>query len=192
MNDRTNEQSRLSPDDRYELALEAESAARRNRPSHLVVAAGLVFILSCAALGFTSCHASRAASDLERRISQRDTIADLLAELRALEPGGDDAGVDVMGPYLGFLSEMEEIAERVGIEGKLAFPRERRSPDLAGERVTYDYTVKGGTLGPLLSFVDEATGQIPGLRVARLALRPRNDQWELDARFERWERTIQP
>ncbi|HHN78730.1 MAG TPA: hypothetical protein ENK11_08690 [Phycisphaerales bacterium] len=183
----------LSPDERYELALSAEASARRNRPSHLVVAAGLVFIVSCAMLGFTSCRAERASQDLQRRITQRDTIANLLAELRALKPEDAGESADVMSPYLGFRSEMEQIAQRVGVPGKLEFPRERRSQELVGiEKVTYDYTIKGESLGPLLAFVKEATATIPGLRVAGLGVRPRKNQWELSVKFERWERMTQP
>lgn len=193
MSERIGDNARLSPDDRYELALAAEASARRNRPSHLVVAAGLVFIVSCALLGFTSCRAERTSQDLAKRISQRDTIANLLAELRAVEPSDTDTAADAMAPYLGFRSEMEQIAKRVGVPGKLDFPRERRSQELVGiEKVTYDYTIKGDTLGPLLAFVKEATATIPGLRVAGLAIRPRKNQWEMDTKFERWERMTQP
>ncbi len=193
MTDRAGEQSRLSPDERYEIALAAESAVRRNRPSHLIVAAGFVFIVSCAVLGFTSCRAEQANQDLNKRISQRDTIANLLAELRALNPDDAEESADVMTPYLGFRSEMEQIAGRVGVPGKLDFPRERRSQELVGiEKVTYDYTIKGDTLGPLLAFVEEATSAIPGLRVAGIGVRPRKDQWELSVKFERWERMTQP
>ncbi|USN98120.1 MAG: hypothetical protein H6810_07975 [Phycisphaeraceae bacterium] len=187
------EQTRLTPDERYELALATDAAARHNRPSHLVVIAGLVFIAACAALGFTTCQSSRAKADLDRRIAQRDAIADLLAELRALGPSDDASTPGLMGPYLNFLSDMEAIAKKVGIAGNLDIPTERRSQDLVGAvRVSYDYKIKGDTLTPLLSFVKEAQGQIPGLRVAGLAVRPRNDKWELDAKFERWERTTQP
>lgn len=187
------EQTRLSPDDRYEMALASEASARRNRPSHLVVIAGMVFIVACAVLGVTSCRSSEAAADLDRRLSERATIADLLTELKALEGSEDTSDTAATQPYVGLRSKMEEIARQVGIEGPLAFPRERRSPDVVGaERVSYDYAIKGDSLGPLLAFVREATGQIPGMRVSGLTLRPRNNLWELDAKFERWERTSTP
>jgi hypothetical protein len=193
MSERAPEHARLPADERYEIALATDAAARRNRPSHLVAVAGLVFIASCAALGFTSCRATQASQDLRRRADQRDSIAELLVDLEALSQSEDRADAAATEPYIGLRSKMEEIARQVGIEGALALPRERRSPDAAGAaRVTYDYSLKGPTLGPLLAFVREAKAQVPGMRVAGVTLRPRNEQWEMEAKFERWERTASP
>jgi hypothetical protein len=186
------EQPRLGPDERYELALAGEASARRNRPSHLVVGAGLFFIAACAAMGFTSCQAGQAESDLIRRTAQRDNIAALLVDLEALRRSEDRTDSAATEPYIGLRSKMEEVARQVGIEGALALPRERRSPEAAGVRMTYDYSIRGASLTPLLGFLRESTAQVPGLRIAGVTVRPRNDQWEMDVSFERWERTGTP
>jgi hypothetical protein len=190
MSERGTEHVRLSADERYELALAGDASARRNRPSHLVVIAGAVFIAACAALGFTSCRASEAADDLDRRTSQRDEIATLLAQLAAAEARGTDPTAALTAPYTGFRSTMEELASEVGIGGSLPFPKEDRRPDIPGaNRVTFQYTITNDELEPLLMLLRRATEEIPGTHIASLRVVPRREQWEMSTTFERWERT---
>jgi hypothetical protein len=193
MSDRATDR-RLTADDRYDLAVAADSASRRNRPSHLVAFAGLFFVVACAVMGFTACRASQAEEDLSNRVSQRDAVAEMLAELEAIARAEDPEAEAVNEPYPGFRSKMEEIALEVGLSEKLEFPR-RNSPNsgIPGvSQVTYDYTIEEPTLGPMLRFARAASEQIPGTRVAGIKLRPRPDKWQMDIKFERWERTPQP
>jgi hypothetical protein len=185
---------RLSPDDRYDLAVSADAASRRNRPSHLVVFAGIVFVVSCAVLGFASCEARQAADDLDRRASQRDSVASMLAELDAMARAADPEADAANEPYPGFRSKMEEIATQVGLSEALEFPDRRTPPSgIPGvAQVTYDYEIEEPTLLPLLSFARAATEQIPGTRIGGIKLRPRPDKWQMDIKFERFERTAQP
>lgn len=182
---------RLNADDRYDLAISADSASRRNRPSHLVVFAGVVFVAACAVLGFTSCEASRADGVLSARASQLNSIASLLAELSALEQAADPEAEAVFEAYPGFRSKVEEIATQVGITDELPFPRTNRpSTGIPGiAQVTFDYEISENTLDPLLSFAQATTEQIPGTRIASIELRPRANEWQMKIRFERWERT---
>lgn len=194
MNDNTRDTGRLSADDRYDLAMSGNTASRRNRPSHLVVFAGLVFVVACSVLGFTSCQASKADDDLSRRVSQRDTIAKLLAELSAIERAADPEAEAVFEPYPGFRSKMEEIATQVGLSKKLEFARRNQSQDVPGAvRVSFDYNgIEEDSLTPMLAFANAAVEQIPGTYVAGITIRPRPDKWQMDIKFERWERTSQP
>ena len=191
MSERAGEQRRLTPDDRYDLATSGDAASRRNRPSHLVVIAGMVFIVACAVMGFASCEASRASDDLRRRVAERDSIARMLAELSAIERAADPEAEAVYEPYPGFRSKMEEIAEEVGLTDELEFPRQNRPQSgIPGvSQVTFDYQVEEASLVPLLAFATTATDQIPGTRIASIKLRPRPNNWQMDIRFERWERT---
>lgn len=189
MSESRNDRTRLSADDRYDLAISGESASRRNRPSHLVVIAGFVFVAACAVLGFSSCESSRANADLNRRISQQTKIADMLAELAAIERADDPEADAVFDPYPGFRSKMEEIAAEVGLSEKLEFAKRNSAQDVPGAaRVSFDYSIEEPTLGPMLAFARAATEQIPGTYVAGIKLRPRPDKWEMDIKFERWER----
>lgn len=190
MSDRGSDKARLSPDERYELALAGDALARRNRPSHLVVIAGVVFIAACAALGFTSCRASEASDDLRRRTAQRNEIATLLAQLAAADSRGADPDAALTAPYSGFRSKMEELAEDAGIEGSLPFPKEDRRPDIPGaNRVTFQYTITNDELGPMLALLRSATEQIPGTHISSLRVVPKREEWEMSTTFERWERT---
>jgi len=189
VSERTADHARLSTDERYELALAGDAAIRRNRPSHYVIAAGLVFIAACAALGFTSCRASEARADYQRRAEQRDEIADLLAQLKALESRGANPDEQLTAPYTGFRSKMDELAREVGL-GELPFADEGRSPDIPGaNRVTYKYPLTNPELGPMLELLTKATEEIPGTHIARIRLVPKRNEWELNATLERWERT---
>ena len=183
--------SRLNADDRYDLAVSADAASRRNRPSHLVAFAGVIFVIACAVLGFTSCEASRANDDLSARASQLRSIASMLAEVEALEQAADPEEEAVLEPYPGFRSKMEEIARGVGLKDELEFPKQNRPatgiPGIA--QVTFDYTIEQDTLEPLLKFAEAATEQIPGTRIASIEVRPRPNNWQMKVRFERWERT---
>lgn len=185
---------RLSPDDRYDLAMSGNAASRRNRPSHLVVFAGLVFVVACSVLGVTSCQASKEQDRLSQRVSQRDTIAALLAELAAIERAADPEAEAIFEPYPGFRSTMEEIATQVGLSKKLEFARRNQSQDVPGAvRVSFDYNgIEEDSLEPLLAFANAAVEQIPGTYVAGITIRPRPAKWQMDIKFERWERTSQP
>jgi len=185
---------RLSADDRYDLAVSADAASRRNRPSHLVVFAGLFFVVACAVLGFASCEARQASDDLDSRVSQRDAIASMLAELKAMEQAADPDADAVNDPYPGFRSKMEEIAQQVGLSEALEFADRRTPPSgIPGvTQVTYDYEIEEPTLEPLLAFARAATEQVPGTRIGGLRLRPRPDKWQMDIKFERFERNSQP
>ncbi len=183
--------ARLSADDRYDLAVAAGAASRRNKPSHLVVFAGVIFVIACGVLGFTSCEASRADDQLSARASQLASIADMLAEIRAIQQAADPEAEAVYEPYPGFRSKMEEVAKEIGLSEELQFPRQNRPPTgLPGvAQVTFDYEISEPTLGPLLAFAEAATEKIPGTRIASIDLRPRADNWQMKIRFERWERT---
>lgn len=194
MSEHSHDTSRLSADDRYDLALSGNAASRRNKPSHLVIIAGMVFVIACSVLGLTSCQSSKVRDNLKGRVSQRDTVAKLLAELTAIERAADPEAEAVFEPYPGFRSKMEEIADQTGLSNKLEFARRNQSQDAPGAvRVTFDYNdIEEDSLGPLLAFAQAATDQIPGTYVAGITLRPRPDKWQMDIKFERWERIGQP
>ena len=181
---------RMTPDDRYDLAMAGDAASRRNRPSHLVVMAGLVFIASSAVLGFSSCRASKAAEDVDSRVTELETVAGLLAELRAIEQAADPEAEAVYEPYTEFRSTMEDIARDVGLKERLALPRTTNNTDFPGVvGKSYPYSgIEDSDLGTLLDFVSTATERIPGTRVESIKVRPKARTWEMDVTFQRWER----
>jgi hypothetical protein len=191
MSERTQGTARLTADDRYDLAVASGAASRRNKPSHLVVLAGVIFVAACGVLGFTSCEASRADDRLDARASQLESIASMLAEIKAMEQAADPDAEAANEPYPGFRSKVEEIAKQVGLSGELPFPNTNRpTSGIPGvSHVTFDYDVSEPDLAMLLAFAETTTEQIPGTRIASIELRPRAEEWEMKIRFERWERT---
>lgn len=180
------EQSRMTPDERYEMAALAQMGERRNRPTHFVVLGALALVVSLVAVGVTWYGRASAASELERRERRLVELADLTSRWLALSQtqeseGGDEGRIPQ--------SRVRELATRAGMSAAppLAQPRIDNYQNARRER--YRYSVRDKSLEALMTWVDLMLSEFRGVWVHEIEVKPSGDEWQLQVVFARWEQS---
>ncbi len=190
-----NQQSRLSDDDRYELASIAQNQQRLNYPQHLILIGIVLVVVSIVALiaGWQSRSGAqkqniKQANDL---VAIENTISQIIALQQAQE---NDPGQDLLQPIPDMFSRLERYATQAKLESKLVLPKgnsnQTRSRPIAGNATQkiYPYTIKDPSLEHLLDWIEISTGQIPGLEVRDIEIQPAKNDWTMKVTLSRYER----
>jgi len=181
----------LSQDARFELAMGAAGRARRNRPTALLIAAAAAMGVSgvLALWGFSTRQAEmRAFSREQADAVEVERLTAEWARLDRLEKEGADANAG--RPITDLYTRLERLAERAGIKETIKTPHPNPSTRGAGTLTEYAYQdVKDPSLGALMEWMRLATGEVPGLELYSVVLRPEPTTWNLSVTFRRWEKT---
>jgi hypothetical protein len=171
------------------LAMRAQAGERRNRPRVLVIASVLLFVVA----SVFALHATGKASDAQQRTqrakAQADNTLAALAQLDSLIKRRAGEGPRIEGSSQA-LSKIEAAGVRAGYAG---FPvgsvttTARR--DIGANQIAIRYSgLKHEDLGVLLTWMNSAVSDVPGLEVASVTLKPEAEKWSMDVRFTRWEK----
>ncbi len=182
--------SRLSADDRYELATRAQNQQRLNAPRHLIVLGVLLLVIALIALGVAWQSRSSAISKNETAARQLVQVQNLIAEIESLRQARENSTEqDIFEPLPEILSTLQNLAARAGLLN-VGLPQNPGSQP-QGDAVlkTYPYkNINDGSLEHLLDWVKLAEQEIPGLQVRELTLQPRPQSWSMSVVFARYER----
>lgn len=182
--------SRLTADDRYELATRAQNQQRSNSPRHLIMLGVLLLIVSLIVLGVA--WQTRAAALNANQQMARDAVKvqNLIAEIEALKLAQSlQTEEDIFQPLPDILSTLQSLARQAQFEVDLGLPRNPLSrPEGNAILKTYPYVVSDPSLEHLLDWIKLAQQQIPGLQVRELSIQPRNQNWTMSVVLARYER----
>jgi hypothetical protein len=182
--------SRLSPDDRYELATIAQNQQRLNYPRHLIVIGILLVFISIVVLAIAWQVRSEAQSTNTKTANGLIQIDDLINQIRTLEQAQiSDPQQDIYKPISDMRSRLSRFAAQANLEYELGLPKNSTSrPEGTARRMTYPYTVRDPSLEHLLDWIKISTEQIPGLQVTDLTIKPANQDWTMSVTLARYER----
>ena len=86
-------------------------------------------------------------------------------------------------------ARLQAIAQEAGIKNKLQIPRDEEERRGASKRVKFRFdNVQDESLPALLSWLDKAVTELPGMEVYSVSIRPLANQWVMNVTFARWER----
>lgn len=187
----------LSRDDRDELAAVAAANSRRNRPTHLVVAAVVLLVGSLAMAG--SAYLSRQAAEKALNRYQYENVEataliDRINQIKAESSGtpggsGENTQVGLYDPIDNILTRLIEISGRAGVV--TGAPQESSRPPVEGYvRREYRYSATVASPDVLMSWVRMVGEQIPGMQVVSISLTPNAAArtWSVSLTFARLER----
>jgi hypothetical protein len=183
----------LSDEARFELAAAAAGRARRNRPTALLVFAGLALVVSLvgAAWGFSARATARAAFTREQHDNAE--VQQLTAEWARLDKAEHEAGDTGVGkPLSDLYSRIQTMARNAGMKETTMTPRTPTNETRPGGLTvtTYPYAdIKDPELKALMQWMANATSDIPGLELYEVKLSPDANNWTLGVTFRRWTKT---
>lgn len=179
----------LDADQRFELASLASRDERRNRPSHWLLIATVLFFASLLALGWAGLSRARAEKSLADQRFIANATAELCGQIETLRKRSADEGDRANQPITQIRSRLQAIGAEAGIKGKIPLPVD--SPEIRGNakrmRFRFD-NVQDESLPALLAWLDMAVKELPGVEVNTVTIRPLANTWQMNVTFARWER----
>jgi len=183
-------ESRLSADDRYELASRAVMQERHARPVHFVVLGVMVFVAALIFLAIAWRHNSNANNKLVHNRVEASTIDRMILQIGELQDAqSQSTGDDIWAPIPDILTRITRAGTRVGLENELNLPRNTQ-PRVTGSArlLTYPYTVRDSSLERILQWIQQAQDQIPGLMVREITITLNAQSWLVKVTLARYER----
>ncbi len=187
--------TKLSEDDRFELAQRASMASRAAKPLMPLALGGLALVVGLIALLWTSMARAEAVRNLGSQQRTLDRVVAIEQSFAAIETRKNQGATGVHEPLPDILSRLERAATDVGM-AKPAFPQDRADDQqgVIDRRLTY--TVRDEPLETTLAWIDLAMQRIPGLEVhdIKLVISPSGrggnteNSWIVTVTLARWER----
>lgn len=182
--------TRLSPDDRYELAARSMMQERRSRPVHLVTFGTVVLVCSLLALALAWQHNSAANKKLVSNLvasSNADRMILQISELTSAQ--SQSTGDDIYAPIPDILTRLTRISTQVGLENDLGLPKNTTPRTEGGTRLLiYPYTVRDSSLERILLWIQRSQEQIPGLQIREITINLNSVTWLVKVTLTRYER----
>jgi len=182
--------TRLTADDRYELAAKAQNQQRLNYPKHLIVLGGLLVFVSIVVLVIAWQLRGSAIKANTRGIRDLAQIRQYIEEITMLGAAQENNPNQLEHePIPDMLSQLKRFGTQAKLENEIGLPvRPKNTPQGNARKLTYPYTVRDPSLEHLLDWVKRSTQQIPGLEVTELTIKPGKQGWTLSVTFTRYER----
>lgn len=178
-------------EDRLDLAAAALRNERHNRPTYLVVGAGLLLVVCAAFLVWSLFARASAGRELDRQREVATKLAAAVGRLKDLQTASTSPGAMKANAQIEDIrSRLQTAAARADVtDAAKLIPRhvaKAKSPGL--QRVHFDFdAVRDPRLEPLLKWLRTATEEIPGLEVYSVTLKPEQSGWMMKVTFTRWE-----
>lgn len=177
---------------RFELATIAAGAARRNRPTHLIVFGFVLALAAAIALLVSYLQYQSAQIALRNQGNFGREVLDRLAELKAWQKVAADGKSKPVSAQSEIGSILQSSAARAGIKNSAnLIPSRSQAPtryqDVQRRKISYD-DVRDESLDVLLKWLEGAAKDVPGLEVYDLTIRPEANVWSMKVTFARWER----
>ena len=179
----------LTPSEEREVQMHAASVARRNRPTLLVMIAGVLLVGALIFATVTTASARSAMAELETLAQDQAAVADIADEIRRLREHSSDRQDDGRYSRELQLSKLEAINQRVSLPSppRLQEQRPTRPLDSPIEKRRVDVTIDDAPLETALEWINEAQRAIPDLFISAIELRPRPNGWTVRVQVARWE-----
>jgi len=183
-------ESKLGPDDRYELAARAVMHERQSRPAHLVVFGTLIFVIALVFLAIAWKHDSSANKKFVNNQIAAMSVDRMISQIQELETAqSQTTGDDLFAPIPDILTRITRVGKQVGLENDLNLPK-NTSPRVEGATrvLTYPYTVRDPSLEKILNWIQRSQDQIPGLQVREITINLSAKSWLVKVTLTRYER----
>lgn len=176
---------------RQDLTVEAQRSASANRPRHILIGAGALFVVALIAIGLAYTRYAEASSKLESEKTLAKNMVEAAARLRALkEAAAADTGPAPNAPDTQIFSRIEQAGHDAGLTNKVPLPQQSRGSSTAGaSQKRYLYELRDASLPAILLWVERCQQEVPGLEVSAIIVRPEAQVWYVKVTFSRWERT---
>ncbi len=176
---------------RSRLAAQASRAEQRNRPRVLILGAAVLFAVGAwfAWDGFQRrSDASGQAAAAQRNAEATLAAASRLQGLIASTSGQD--GPEPSEPTSGLLSRIEALGPRAGLKSRVPIGSLSTKPErsLGWNQVRATYTIRDESMNAILTWVNMVVGDIPGMEVHTITIRPEAAEWVVIVIFSRWEK----
>lgn len=177
---------------RFELAAMAASAARRNRPTHLILMGFVLALVAAIALLVSFLQYQSAQEALRRQSTFGREVLDRVAELKAWQKVVAEGKTKPVSAQTEVGSILQAAAAKAGLKASAnLIPSRSQAPtrfqDVQRRKISYD-DVRDESLEVLLKWLENATKDVPGLEVYDLQVRPEANVWAIKVTFARWER----
>ncbi len=183
-------ESRLSSDDRYELASRAVMQERQSRPVHFVVLGVIVFVAALIFLAVAWRHNTTANNKLVHNRVEASSIERMIMQIGELETAQTQTtGDDIFKPIPDILTRITRVGTQVGLENELNLPR-NTAPRVTGSArlLSYPYTVRDSSLERILTWIQQSQDQIPGLLIREITITLNAKSWLVKVTLARYER----
>jgi len=182
--------TRLSADDRYELAERSVMQERRSRPMHLVTFGVIVLVGSMLALALAWKHNSSANTQLVNNQIASINAERMILQINELKAAqSQSTGDDLYAPIPDILTRLTRISTQVGLENDLGLPKNTSPRTEGGTRMlTYPYTVRDSSLERILEWIQQSQEQIPGLQIREITINLNSVTWLVKVTLTRYER----
>lgn len=180
---------------RFELATLAAGAARRNRPTHLIVIGFVLAAVAAIALlvGFTQYASAQEALRVQRTFGK--DILDRIGELKRWQQVAAEGKAKPVNQQLEIGGTLQDSAKKAGLKNWATLepatgrrPQPQKFGDVQRRLIPYN-EVRDESLETLLRWLETAAKDVPGLEVYDLTVRPEANVWAMKVTFARWERT---
>lgn len=183
-------ESRLSADDRYELASRATLHARKSRPVHLVLFGVAVLVAAAISFMYSWRYNNAAERTLVNSSVSAISVERMIAQIHELETAQSQSPVnDKFIPIPDILTRITRVGEQVGLENDLNLPRNTQPrTEGAARLLSYPYTVRDSSLERILQWIQRSQEQIPGLQVREITISLNAKSWLVKVTLTRYER----
>jgi hypothetical protein len=184
--------SAMNEEARLLAAAAASRSERRNSPRYLIGAAIAVLAMALLWLLLSWSAWSAAHTSLARQLSDRTTIAQNVSDVQKLKAAsGADTGPKLAEQEGAIRSRLRDIGKNVGLKEENITPkavkRDQRK-DLGSVLLTAAFDARDESLAPLLTWLDRAVSEMPGIEVYKISIRPEAQKWYMQVTFSRWEK----
>lgn len=182
--------SKLSADDRYELASRAMMHERKSRPVHLVAFGVLFFVAALLFLALAWKHNSGAENKLISNRVASMNVEQMMDQIMQLEIAQiETPGNSEFDPIPDILTRITRIGEQVGLQNPISLPRNTPPRNEGSARLmSYPYTVRDQSLELILEWIQQTQEQIPGLQARELTINLNAQSWVVKVTLTRYER----
>jgi hypothetical protein len=181
-------ESRLSADDRFELASRAAMHERQTRPAHYVVFGILIFVATLIFLAVAWNHNTSANKRLRNNQIAAINVERMIAQIDELELAQSESPIDDrFAPIPDILTRFSRIGQQMGLT--IDLPRTTPPRTEGGARLhSYQYSVRDPSLEKILQWIQRSQDQIPGLRVREMTINLNAKAWLVKVTLNRYER----
>ena len=182
--------TRLSDDDRYELANRAQNQQRVNSPRHFVVFGIILLMVAIVILASAWRSQSSAIKQNQQAARKLVEVQNAISNIRALEAQSDSATENKdFDPIPGILSKIEGLGSQANLKNPIKVPQQGERVEGEAILKSYSYTnINEPSLEKMLDWVRLAEQEIPGLHVREITIKPRQQYWSMDVVLGRYER----
>jgi hypothetical protein len=178
---------------RGDRAAIAAAASRRNTPAVLLVLALFLLVVALGAVFLSHGARGRAVQQVQARVAQASVIQERggkIKELRQQLKSVRDSRANA--PIPGIPLKLQQICPNDRLQAVLASSPAREQTGAAEsgnipKRFVYQ-NLRHDSIADVMSWIDAARREIPGLEIDRLQLRPGPNDWTISVTFIRWEK----